>query len=110
MKTLKIYGGSDDLIECSGIDGCDEFNYYGGDHNPYMGKLVVKSKEISFDVHVIYDGNWLFSVSCRDWEEGTVLSSDPAVLRTFGDDSPYSETLLIECADDATLIFVKPGE
>jgi len=27
MKTIKIYGGSDDLIECEGnADGCDEFN------------------------------------------------------------------------------------
>jgi hypothetical protein len=101
MKTLKVYGASDDLIEASGVEGCGEFSAHAdGD---YQGHLTVESGNTSQDyyvitLHVIHDGCWAFAV--------TMDEDNPPnwpVRRFWGKDIPYSETLEIDVPDDARL-------
>lgn len=99
MKTLKMYGASDDLIEAEGLPGCNEFDADGvGDS---QGRFHVSSGEDSIIIHAVYDGSWCFAVGSG--HDGSDYSKMPdwKITRTWGADTPYSETLLIECPDDA---------
>lgn len=106
MKTLKIYGASDDLIETQGIEGCDEFSMYDDD----AVRLEVRSGdgESGLDIYPIYEGGWGFAIICPfgdcdqypDWE----------VRRRFGGDEAHSETVEIVVPDDATLHCVKGAD
>jgi hypothetical protein len=104
MKTLKVYGASDDLIECSGIDGCEEFNSYA---NVYMGMLKLSAGGKRVNIVCIYDGSWAFAVCPQngDYDE----MPDWKIARTFGQDVAHSETLTIELPDDAKLNFKRNG-
>lgn len=103
MATLKIYGYSDDLIETSGIPGCDEFSR--NDHHsfgPWAGKMLVKAGGESLGIHAIYDGSWAFAINAEmgDYD----ILPEWTITRTFGKDRRYSETLEItDLPDDATL-------
>lgn len=106
MKTLTIYGCSDDLIECEGLPGCDEFYVAGVPmERPLKATLLIRSAEGGLNIHVIYDGGWAFAITTPGEEY-------PAweIKRTFGDNKPYSETITVQCPDDATLVFVKGME
>lgn len=104
MKLLTVYGASDDLIEASGIKGEDEFNSY---KSPYAGKLIVTSKsaKAKISIHCIYHGHWCFGIGPDDGDYDVM--PDWTITRTWGEDTPYSETVKIECPDDAVLKFIE---
>lgn len=102
MKTLKVYGASDDLIETSGIEGCDEFGCYSD--SPYKGKLLIQVDHATFGIHVIYDGQWVFAIVNDIDDESPIEYS---VQRTFGKDIAYSETIEIDVPDQAYLVFLQ---
>jgi hypothetical protein len=106
MKILTVYGGSDDLIETEGLPGCDEFNVYP--KSVYVEELLITSKEGCIGIHVIYDGSWCFAVSAKDGDCDEMPNWK--MTRTFGQDTRYSETLTIECPDDAVLTRAKKIE
>lgn len=103
MKTLTIYGASDDLIECSGIKGCDEFNAI--EDGPYKACLRVKHYSDSIRIHAIYAGSWAFAVTtdCGDDHDEMPWK----ITRTFGQEEPYSETLKIKVPDGAKVSLLK---
>lgn len=100
-KILKVFGASDDLIETSGLPGCDEFNNIPDDK--YAGTLSVVSEYGRIEIHAIYSGHWAFAVGAVDGEFTEMPSWK--ITREWGSDEDYSETLLIECPDDAKLSF-----
>lgn len=104
MKQLKIYGASDDLLEVGGIPGADEF-YTSG--NRYMGYLHVKGEGLHLNIHVIYDGSWAFSVNTQMGDDCDQMP-EWKIERLWGTESPYSETLIIHCPDDAIVAYSKP--
>lgn len=101
MKTLKIYGASDDLIEAEGLPGCDEFDADGV--GCCQAKFEVTSGDDSIIIHAVYDGAWCFAVGSGHDRSDYSKMPDWKITRTWGADTPYSETLLIECPDDAEL-------
>lgn len=101
MKTLTMYGSSDDLIEADGIEGADEYGIFASDTWPYVATFAVTSQSESkgLNVHVLYDGSWSFAVSADDTEK---LCEWP-IRRSWGTDCDYSETLEIDVPDDAII-------
>lgn len=106
MRTLTIYGASDDLIESDGLPGCDEFNVYPD--GSYAGAFRVQSKESTITVHCIYAGHWCFAVGPED-DDYEKLPDWP-IRRKWGDNSAYSETIEIDCPDDARVKFYPPSD
>ena len=109
MKALKLYGASDDLIEME-FDGKmefggkdDEFNVYGETH---MGYVIVRDEGAQIRIHCIYDGSWCFAIASRTGLNNDVMP-EWAVRRTWGQDTPYSETLEMDLPNDATVEFKK---
>ena len=102
MQTLKMYGGSDDLIESSGIDGCDEFNICDA-KTPCVGSFLVKSGGVEVFIHAIFYGAWAFAVTAGEDDADYRAPIPWPVRRTFGIDCEYSETLEIDVPDDARL-------
>ncbi len=99
-KTFQIYGGSDDLIETSGISGCDEFNVIRD--GPYMGSVRIDSEDASVRVHCLYDGCWSFAVGqVTDDEPFPVW---PITVDRGGGVPEYSMRVTIEVPDDAVLV------
>ena len=99
MKTVKIYGASDDLVETSGIKGCDEFGCYSSDELVHTTLAIVTQTE-GVHVYAIYDGCWSFAVSpAMDSEQ----LPDWPIRHLWGGGSDYSETLEIDVPDDAEL-------
>ena len=102
MKTIKIYGASDDLIEVEGgCKGCDE--YSTGETGPLMGMVQLHAGDNFVKIHCIYEGSWAFAICPQD---GDFDFMPWVVARTFGKDSPYSETVLISVPDDCEVSFV----
>lgn len=102
MKTLKVYGASDDLIEIDGLNGRDEFGAYPKGN--YAGYMALRSRGVCVHIHAIYDGSWAFAVCPQDGDYEK--SPDWPIRRTFGADVPYSETLEIDVPDDAVIEWV----
>lgn len=100
MKTLKIYGYSDDLIEAEGISGAEEFEVDFGRTLPT--ELFVDSEDAIIVIYAIYNGYWCFAVSPGKGD-GTESMPDWKITRSWGTEEGYSETLEIECPDDAVL-------
>jgi hypothetical protein len=101
MKTLKMHGASDDLIESEGIDGADEFAKFASATWPYVASFKVTSHEAmgGLNIHVLYDGCWSFAVSADESEQ---LPGWP-IRRTWGGGRGYSELLEIDVPDDAVI-------
>jgi hypothetical protein len=102
MKTLTVYGASDDLIEADGIPGADEFG--NGSNNIYRGYLHVKAGDHEIAIHCIYFGHWCFGVgtlSGNDYDD----FPDWPIRRGWGGRG-YSEVLEIDLPDDARLEYV----
>lgn len=97
MKTLKVYGASDDLIEVDGFVR-DEFGSYAD--TPYRGKLLVRDGSEMVAIHAIYSLTWAFAVTNEEDDEKL---PDWPIRRTFGKDVSYSETLEIDVPDNATV-------
>lgn len=100
MKTLIVYGASDDLIETSGIEGCDEFGG-AGQGDPVLGKLTVAASTDVLTIYCLYDGCWSFAVS--PWPNEESLPWE--VRRIWGKNVSYSETLEIDVPDNARLTY-----
>jgi hypothetical protein len=62
MQTLKMYGASDDLIECEGVHGTEEFNVCAETGQAHATFLLGNALRI----HAIYDGCWCFAVGLID--------------------------------------------
>jgi hypothetical protein len=100
MKTLRMYGASDDLVEAEGLPGCDEFNVLI-DHQQHA-TFLVSAENGRLHVHAVYAGSWAFAVTSATGTDYDLMPDWP-IRRTFGDKCSYSETLEIDCPDDATL-------
>ncbi|GAG48622.1 unnamed protein product [marine sediment metagenome] len=95
MKTLKISGASDDLVEMDGIAGADAFDCYGASN--LMATFVLKAEHRRMNIYAIYDGCWCFALSRADEDDDA-----PAwpVRRSWED---YSERIEIDVPDDARI-------
>jgi len=101
MKTITIYGASDDLIEVEGAcPGCDEYST-SGDHKAYRGRIHISACGDHVTIHAIYDGAWGFAICPQDGDYDSM--PDWAFARSFGDKTEYSETITITLPDDATV-------
>ena len=101
MKKLQMFGSSDDLLECDGLPGCDEFNVIKD--GPYIASLQVHSPtQGTLRIHAIYDGCWSFAVGQSD--EDDIYPNWPIKYSLAKKYNGYSMLLEIECADDAKLI------
>lgn len=122
MKTLQVYGASDDLIEFSGIEGADEFDICDHPNSPYVATFAVDKQ---LKIHVLYDGRWSFAVG--QYDKDIPLPNWPiristkymysnkhrrAMLDQFPEDKEvdrcYSTLLEIDVPDDAKLKLIKP--
>ena len=101
MKSIKIYGASDDLIEIEGsCKGCDE--YGTGGSGPLMGKITLSSGDDVVMIYCIYVGSWAFAV-CPQSGDYDRMPWD--VVYSFGSDTSYSQTLDISVPDDCEVSF-----
>lgn len=115
MKTFKIYGSSDDLIVTSGLKGCDEFNVMnGGTWQLFIdtpGTLATEEMPATpkqrLGIVANYMGSWAFSVFAVDGDSDKFPDwfQYDKLWRSFGRDCRYSETLEIDCPDNAKLVF-----
>jgi len=105
MKTLKMYGTSDNLIESEGIDGCDEFNvgYHGGVRSVFDLRL----DDEAIRIHAVYGGSWGFAITSENDRDDYRSIPDWPIRRSFGRDCEYSETIEIDVPNDAVLQRVK---
>ena len=104
MKTLTMYGASDDLVEAKGIDGCDEFGAWNSADGPAVNATFrVHAASGGLNIHAVYDGCWAFAVTAPN--TNAVMPPWP-ITRRWGVECVYSETLLIECPDDARILRV----
>lgn len=107
MKTLRMYGASDDLIEVEGIEGEDEYNRYNKEPWPYVTTFVVMSPQqfLGLEIHVLYAGGWSFAVQPTEDTEGDYCDfPEWPIRRTWGGGRGYSELLEIDVPDDATIV------
>ena len=93
MKTLQMFGASDDLIEISGIKGADEFNIV--EDGPYIASFNISGK---IRIHVIYDGCWCFAPGQVD--EDIPLPDWPIRIKQ-SKEKEYSTLLEIDVPDDS---------
>lgn len=104
MKTLKVYGASDDLVEADGIPGADEFSKHTCDAcQAYIGRMLVSAGNEAICIHAVYAGSWSFAITSENADDDFETLPDWPVRRTFGIDVPYSETLEIDVPNDAHL-------
>lgn len=101
MKTLTIYGASDDLVECSGIPGADEFNIITD--RVHKGHIEINADGIELRVDVLYSGGWSFAIQPQDGE--CDVMPDWKVTREWGTEVRYSEFVTIELPDDAKMFW-----
>ena len=102
MKTIQIYGASDDLIEVDGAcKGCDEYN--ARNHGIVAGTLHLDDGVNHVRVHCIYDGSWAFAVCPQD---GDCDKMPWPVRYSFGHDTPYSQTVSIDVPDNCEVKYV----
>ncbi len=69
------------------------------------GKLSVAAGGKNIEIHCIYSGHWCFAVGAVDGDCDEMPEWE--IRRTWGDQSPYSETLEIDVPEDAQLAFLK---
>lgn len=96
MKTLTVFGASDDLVESHGITGADEFNAIDG------GRLFISSSEGALHLWCFYTpaGTWAVGVSQID-EDAATPSWPIRIVQSS--ECRYSMQLEIDCPDDARL-------
>lgn len=103
MKTIKIYGASDDLVEIEGTDGNetflrDEFSTCANNNPP--SKILIEAEGHKIEVHCVYDGCWCFAIGSADDDSDYEKMPDWKITRTWGDEVKYSETVTIEIPED----------
>lgn len=106
MKTLSMYGYSDDNIVFDGIAGADEFGRFGD--NPYRAGFLVRSESAnqSLVIHCIYYGHWCFAIGVGE-ESDYEVPPPWEIKRKWGGECEYSETVEIIVPDDAVLSEIK---
>lgn len=102
MKTLRMYGASDDLVEAEGVPGADEFGAEGS--HDIAATFVLGGK---MRIHALYThvGCWGFAISQVD--EDVQLPDWPIRISQYNDGirpGGYSTLLEVDVPDDATLI------
>ena len=98
MKLVKVYGASDDLVQIEGdIKGADEFGCF--DVQP---RFILSTGGGALWIDAVYNGSWAFAVGVESARDDEGMPPWP-IRREWGTDCPYSETLIIECPDDATV-------
>jgi len=104
MKTIKIYGASDDLIEIEGsCYGCDEYDV-SGIGGPLIATFELESNGYAVKVYCIYDGCWSFAVT----PQAEADEHEPwDAIFTFGKDKSYSQTVTIIVPDNTTVRHVE---
>lgn len=111
MKTLSMYGASDDLIEVEGIEGADEYNGMAHGKSPYVMsfKVTSPSEPLGLEIHVCYAGGWSFAVQPTE-DSDLDFCEFPAwpIRRSWGGGRGYSELLEIDVPDDAMIEEQKP--
>lgn len=109
MKTIKIYGWSDDLIEVEGCDGADEFASYERGPVMWRGDLIAPGGDIAIRVRAIFDdgdGCWTFALGHAI--EGIVYPGWPVRISQHPD-SENSVLLEIDAPDGTKLLNVWPA-
>lgn len=111
MKTLRMYGASDDLIEASGVAGAIEASGVAGadEFGAWCSGEIAATFVLGgrMRIHALYTkvGCWGFAISQVD--EDVQLPDWPIRISQYNDGirpSGYSTLLEIDVPDDATLI------
>lgn len=104
-KTFTIYGASDDLVETSGIPGCDEFGAYSA-KNGVNASFVLAGPGGSMRILAMYGPArtpcWAFAPMQVD--EGVPFPDWPMRIHTGEPGLGYSTVLEVEVPDGTTLI------
>ena len=95
--TIRIYGGSDDLVEVEGCKGADEFGAPLSGGRLWRGDLIAPDGG-SLRVHMIYDGCWHVAVGQVD--DGVPL---PAWPLRFETEQGYSTVLVVDAPEGTRL-------
>jgi len=110
MQTLTVYGSSDDLVSCEGIDGADEF-CMSPDAGPYAGRIKIYRNRLPFlQIICLYDGVWVFAVMPFDEDYNEVFPEGEFnyatdIERQWGTPvNPYGELLRIKLPDGCLVI------
>lgn len=100
MKTVSIYGSSDDLIEIEGIKGANEFGLSGEtcEEIDISRPFVIGGK---MKIYAIYDGCWHFSIGPVD--EGIQIPNWPVRFSLY--ESGYSALMQIDVPDEDAVLF-----
>ncbi|ROO82654.1 hypothetical protein EDD29_0135 [Actinocorallia herbida] len=64
--TIRISGGSDDLVEVEGCEGADEFNCWGIGLTGWRGDLIGGTDTETLRIYAIYNGIWTFAATASD--------------------------------------------
>lgn len=96
MKTMTMYGASDDLIEIGGVPGADEFYAEGLGDDLVQGSFILGGR---MRIRVLYDGCWSFAISQLD--EGFPIPEWP--IRITNHERGYSILLEIDVPDDVAI-------
>lgn len=105
LKTVTIYGASDDLVEVEGeIAGADEFNPLDllSDGKPWVATLVSESSSAGLVVVVAYVATGTWAVGVAPLEDVT-FPAEWVVSLTRHDDPDYSCRLVLQVPDDTVL-------
>lgn len=108
MKTIKIYGCSDDLVEIEGdVKGADEYGVYDETGKTYF---IIRSKVTgeSINIHPVYHGYWCFAIGTDD--NFCENFPDWNIKRVWGDEVDYSETVYIDVPNDSKIKKMKVGK
>ncbi len=103
MKTLTVYGASDDLIEADGIPGADEFYWRQSGTNTL---ILVQDRKPKLYIHCFYGYKnitacWCFAVSPIDEDEPL---PDWDIRITRSPIKAYSALLTMTVPDDVSMI------
>lgn len=102
MKTVRIYGASDDLIEADGVEGADEFNPTSHGDGPYKATLAIEASPFALHIHALYgpEAVWSFAPSTAD--DGVPLPPWPIRIGP-SEDCGYSTQIEVDVPDHATM-------
>lgn len=109
MRTVKIYGWSDDLIEVEGCEGGDEFSSYQRGPIMWRGDLIAPGGREAMKIRAIFDddGDCCWSFAIGQAIEGIACPSWPVRI-TQHPDSENSVLLEIDVPDGTKLLNVWP--
>jgi hypothetical protein len=101
---IRIYGGSDDLIEVEGCEGADEFNSYETGVLMWRGDLRAPNGE-AMRAYALFDGCW--SIALGQAYEADPFPEWPVFIRQQPN-TDYSTMAEIDAPDGTVLENVWP--